>query len=604
MCGIISCVGSDNVVSRLVTGLENLEYRGYDSAGIAVENNSSLSIYKQSGQISDLKNAIVQNLPESEIGIGHTRWSTHGPPTDENAHPHTGESDQVAVVHNGIIENHETLKNELRTRGHEFESDTDTEVIPHLIEAHMNDGATPREAFDRAIERLDGSYATVAMVEGTDTLLATRQDSPLVLGRRNGEYYLASDVPAFLEFTERVSYLEDGDIVEVSQDGAHITDADGNVTSRQIETVDWDPEETGKGRYDHYMLKEIDSQPTALRKSIRGRIDAEAGEVSFENLDADSVDGIDQIHLVACGTSYHAAMFGSNLMNRRGISATAYRANEYTDTIPVDERTLTIAVTQSGETADTLSAVRRAASEGAQTLAVTNVIGSTAAREVDTPVYIRAGPEIGVAATKTFSSQAVTLALLSEQFADTFPDATPRDDATEFLQALERLPDDVQHLLETSRAEGLSQLHRDWSSFFFIGHELNYSVALEGALKFKEITYEHAEGFPSGGLKHGPLALVTPDTAIFTLLSSDPDGQTRSNAEEARARGADIITVAPESVDVDDVAAHKLLIPDTHPELTSLLANVQLQLVSYHTARQLERPIDKPRNLAKSVTVR
>ncbi|MBX0295773.1 glutamine--fructose-6-phosphate transaminase (isomerizing) [Haloarcula nitratireducens] len=604
MCGIIACVGTDDAVDRLITGLENLEYRGYDSAGIAVKNGHGVSIYKQSGQISDLKNTIVQNLPDGEIGIGHTRWSTHGPPTDENAHPHTAESERVAVVHNGIIENYEELKSDLRARGHEFESDTDTEVIPHLIEGYMDEGADAREAFERTIDSLEGSYATVALVEGHEKLLATRQDSPLVLGQQNGEYYLASDVPAFLEFTNQVSYLEDGDVAEVSAEGATITDADGEEVSRDVETVEWDPEETGKGAYDHFMLKEIDSQPESLRKTIQGRVDPEAGEVTLDALEEADLEGVEQVHLVACGTSYHAAMFGSNLMNRRGIPATAHRANEYTDTIPVDGNTLTIAVTQSGETADTLTAIRRAEKKGAQTLAVTNVIGSTVAREVDTPVYIRAGPEIGVAATKTFSSQAVTLSLLAEHFADDLPQGTPREDREEFLAALERLPEDIQRLLDTTEAERLSRHHLDKEAFFFIGHELNYSVALEGALKFKEITYEHAEGFPSGGLKHGPLALVTPETTIFTLLGSGPSTQTRSNAEEARARGANIVTVAPESVDVDDVADERLTIPDTHPDLSSLLANIQLQLVSYYTARQLERPIDKPRNLAKSVTVR
>jgi glucosamine--fructose-6-phosphate aminotransferase (isomerizing) len=604
MCGIIAVAGADDGVDRLITGLENLEYRGYDSAGIAVKNGHGLSIHKQSGQISDLKTTIAENLPEGDVGIGHTRWSTHGPPTDDNAHPHTAETDEIAVVHNGIVENHEELKADLRARGHEFDSDTDTEVIPHLIEAHLEDGAEPREAFERTVDALEGSYATVAMIEETETLYATRQDSPMVLGRDDGEYYLASDVPAFLEFTNRVSYLEDGDVVAISPDGVTITDADGDEVDRDVETVEWDAEETGKGGYDHFMLKEIQEQPTSLQQTIEGRIDAENGEVTLDALDGDELDGVENVHLIACGTSHHAAMFGATLLNRRGVPATAYRANEYTDSIPVDENTLAIAVSQSGETADTLNALRRAQANGADTLAVTNVVESTVAREVDTPVYIRAGPEIGVAATKTFSSQAVTLALLAEHFAATDPDATPRDDPTAFLEALAAFPDALQAVLDESRARRVTRRHLDQESYFFIGHELEYPVALEGALKFKEITYEHAEGFPSGGLKHGPLALVTPESTIFALFGKDPDDQTISNTEEARARGANVVAVATEAAKVDGLADHTLRIPDTHPDLAGLLANVQLQLVSYYTARRLDRPIDKPRNLAKSVTVK
>ena len=604
MCGIIACIGSDDAVGRVVTGLRNLEYRGYDSAGIAVENGNELTVCKQSGQISELESQIVDGVPEGTVGIGHTRWSTHGPPTDRNAHPHTAENGAVAVVHNGIIENYEELKQELRARGHEFTSETDTEVIPHLVESKLDDGMAPREAFVETIDLLEGSYAIAALVRGENTVFATRNDSPLVLGVDDDEYYLASDVPAFLEFTSRVRYLEDGDVLEVSPETAKITDTDGEPVTREMEHVDWDPEETGKGQYDHFMLKEIDSQPDALSNTISGRVDASSGTIDLEEFDDVDLASVSSVHVVACGTSYHAAMYGAIQLNRRGIEATAHRANEYTDGIPLDEDNLVVAVTQSGETADTLNALRRATAAGADTVAVTNVVGSTAAREADRSVFIRAGPEIGVAATKTFSSQAITLALFAERMAAAHPDGSQREDMQAFLEALESFPSDVDRLLKRSQAETLSREVRDEKSYFFIGHELAHPVALEGALKFKEITYEHAEGFASGALKHGPLALVTPETTVFAVFTGNNPEQTRTNAKEAQARGAKVVSIATERSGIDDFADRRLTIPETHPDLAALLANVQLQLISYYTARLLDRPIDKPRNLAKSVTVK
>ncbi|MDL5363598.1 glutamine--fructose-6-phosphate transaminase (isomerizing) [Halalkalicoccus sp. NIPERK01] len=602
MCGIIACVGSDDAVDTVLTGLKNLEYRGYDSAGLAIQNGSDLVVRKRAGKISDLTDGFVKELPRGVSGIGHTRWSTHGPPTDANAHPHTSASGDVAVVHNGVISNYEELRSELEGLGYSFESDTDTEVIPHLVEHYLEDGLDSDRAFRAAVERLEGSYAIALMIEGEDTVRAARQGSPLVVGLHDDAYYLASDVPAFLEFTDEVIYLEDGDVVTVENGSLSITDLDGGPVSREIDTVDWDPEETGKGGYDHYMLKEIESQPESLSNTIRGRIDPDDPAVHLEGFPSGCFEDVTEVHFVACGTSYHAALYGARLLDEANVRVRTSRASEFTGRVPDPEGTLVVPVTQSGETADTLGALRAARKAGARTLAVTNVVGSTVSREADEVLYIRAGPEIGVAATKTFSSQVVTLALLVERLTEEIEGAHAREDLGSFLEALSVLPNQIEEVIRTSRAEALSSKYDDRDAYFFIGHALQHPVALEGALKFKEITYEHAEGFAAGELKHGPLALVTPGTPIFALFDGKHDEKTHTNAKEAQARGAEIIAVTA-SERTAEFADDVLVIPDTHPDLSGLLANVQLQFVSYYTARLLGRPIDKPRNLAKSVTV-
>ncbi|RQH00380.1 glutamine--fructose-6-phosphate transaminase (isomerizing) [Natrarchaeobius oligotrophus] len=603
MCGIIGHVGDGNAVDTLINGLENLEYRGYDSAGVAVQNGSGIAVQKRSGEVDELKASIENVSLEGNVGIGHTRWSTHGPPTDENAHPHTDDTEDVAVVHNGIIENYAELKAWLRDRGHVFTSETDTEVIPHLIQHYLDGGLDNEAAFRRAIDELEGSYAVTAMFSGEHVLYATREGSPLVVGIEDQEFFLASDVPAFLEYTDDVVFLEDGDVVIVDEDGIEFTDVDGNPVSRETETIDWDPEQAGKGGYDHFMLKEIHEQPTALAQAIEGRVDSETPAIRLEDFRNGTFDGVENVQLVACGTSYHAALYGSLALNRAGVRATALLANEYSaSSPPIDDGTLVIAVTQSGETADTLNALRRANADGARTLTVTNVVGSTAARTADDALFIRAGPEIGVAATKTFSSQVVMLLLLAQRITD---DARgePAADLDALLSELRRMPDRLDALLSWSDAEAIARRYDGSQSYFFIGRGLGFSVALEGALKFKEITYGHAEGFASGELKHGPLALVTPETPVFAVFTGREDEKTLKNAEEAQTRGAPIVAVCPDGHRAVDVADAHLEIPETHPALAGLFANVQLQLVSYHAASLLDRPIDKPRNLAKSVTV-
>ena len=604
MCGITGCVTDGTVLETLLTGLQNLEYRGYDSAGVAVQNGSGIAIRKGAGEVSDLADGLREATPDGPVGIGHTRWSTHGSPSDENAHPHTDCTGDVAVVHNGIIENYDALREELQAAGHVFTSETDTEVVPHLVERYLARGESPAGAFRSAVDHLEGSYAIAALVDGAEGVYATRSGSPLVLGIADGACYLASDVPAFLEFTDDVVYLEDGDIAEVGPGGYDLVDGEGYRVDRPVQTVDWVPEDAEKGGYDHYMLKEIHEQPAALRQTVRGRADPDGGRVQFENLPAGAFGTVDRVVFVACGTSYHAALYASTLLERRGVPARAVRASEFTgQPATLGDDTLVVGVTQSGETADTLGALRRAHQCGLETLAVTNVVGSTAARECDRALFIRAGPEIGVAATKTFSSQVVTLLLLAERLAvDTGTGHS--EDLQGLLHAVQTLPETVQRTLDTSDAREVARTYQHSDAYFFIGRGSAYSVALEGALKLKEITYEHAEGFAAGELKHGPLALVTPETPVIAVFTGEHEERMLSNVEEVRARGAPVVAVAPADIDgVADLADHVLSVPPTHPEVVGILGNVQLQLLAYRTATLLDRPIDKPRNLAKSVTV-
>ncbi|MFC7203556.1 glutamine--fructose-6-phosphate transaminase (isomerizing) [Haloferax namakaokahaiae] len=602
MCGIIACIGQGaETVDTLLSGLSSLEYRGYDSAGIAVSTASGIDVRKREGELVNLRDDLSAQPISGVFGIGHTRWSTHGPPTDENAHPHTDGEGRVAVVHNGIIENYQTLRDELEARGCTFVSDTDTEVIPHLIAAYLDEGHDAEESFRKAVSRLDGSYALAAIVAGVDAIFATRQDSPLVVGIGDGTYYLGSDVPAFLEYTSNVVYLEDGQSVILRPDGWQVTDSDGSALEPEVHTVEWDAEQTGKSGYEHFMLKEIHEQPTALRQCLSGRLDRLSGDVTVE--DIGDLETPVRVQLVACGTSYHAALYGAQRFREVGIPAQAFLASEYATAPPPVDESLVIGVTQSGETADTLSALRAAKGRGAETLAVTNVVGSTAARECDHVMYIRSGPEIGVAATKTFSSQLVSLSLLIESVAPGVDSERTRA----LVESLWRLAGNVQSVLDNS-LDDIEELVDELSgsdAYFFIGRGYNAPVALEGALKFKEITYEHAEGFPAGELKHGPLALVTENTPVFALVTGDDAAarKTLGNIKEVQARGAPVVVVTDGVLEVERFADVVLRVPETDGLVGPLLVNVQLQLIAYEMAAHLNREIDKPRNLAKSVTV-
>ena len=475
MCGIVGSIGrDDDTVDVLMNGLRSLEYRGYDSAGIAL--GPELEVLRKSGELDALTEVVEANKPTGTYGIGHTRWSTHGPPTDRNAHPHTDESGRVAVVHNGIIENYAELKSKLKAQGVTFSSDTDTEVVPHLIAQALDAGDEPETAFHNTVDRLDGSYAIAAIIDGEETIFAARQGSPLVIGVDDDCTYLASDVPAFVEHTRDVIYLEDGQRVRADADGYTVFDDDREPVEVSIETVSYTAEETGKSGYDHYMLKEIHEQPTALRQCFSGRADALDGTISLEEVD--EIPQPDAVQFVACGTSYHAALYGASILREMGIPAEAYLASEYAlSPPPLSLGTLVVGITQSGETADTLAALRDAQSRGVTTLALTNTVNSTAARECDHAVYIRAGPEIGVAATKTFSSQLVGCNLLAEELVEGQRDLRP------LIESLRGLPDDVQSILDSSAAETLVEDYADSDAYFFIGRGTNVAVALEGALK-------------------------------------------------------------------------------------------------------------------------
>jgi len=597
MCGIVGCIGrGDGTLDVLMEGLRSLEYRGYDSAGIAL--GPSMRVLRKSGELDALAEVVEATEPTGTYGIGHTRWSTHGPPNDRNAHPHTDETGRVAVVHNGIIENYGELKAELQSSGVTFTSDTDTEVVPHLIARALEAGDDPETAFHNTVDRLDGSYAIAAIIDGSETIYAARQGSPLVLGVGDDCTYLASDVPAFVDHTRDVVFLKDGHRVIATKTGYTILDEHREPVDVDVETVSYTAEDTGKSGYDHYMLKEIHEQPTALRQCFSGRSDALDGTVTLEEID--SIPQPNAVQFVACGTSYHAALYGAAILREMGIPAEAYLASEYAlSPPPLSLGTLVVGITQSGETADTLAALRDAKSRGVSTLALTNTVNSTAARECDHAVYIRAGPEIGVAATKTFSSQLVGCNLLAEELVDGPRDLRP------LIESLRNLPDDVQSILDSSAAEALVDEYGGSDAYFFIGRGTNVAVALEGALKCKEISYEHAEGFPAGELKHGPLALVTPDTPVFAIVTGDDERarKTLGSIKEVQARGAPVIAVTDGESDAAEIADETLMIPETEERAAPVLANVQLQLFSYHLANALGRPIDKPRNLAKSVTV-
>ena len=584
-------------------GLRNLEYRGYDSAGVAlVGETSGLTVAKRSGEVDALT---VPDVPDATLGVGHTRWSTHGPPTDENAHPHTDCVGDVAVVHNGIVENHEALKRELAA--HEFTSDTDTEVIPHLIEEELAAQRGEGDLLDavRAVEeRLEGSYAICAVREGDDRIVVARRGSPLVLGRDDDATFVASDVTAFLEHTRDVTYLEDGDVAAMSAEGVEIY-ADGELVDRGVETVTWEADAAEKGGYEHYMRKEIHEQPEALRQTIAGRLDVDAGGVDLDvSFPPGFLADLEEIQIIACGTSNYAGRYAARLFEElSGVRATVEIASEYEfGAGRSPDRTLVVAVTQSGETADTLGAVRRANAAGARTFAVTNTLGSTVTREVDDTAFIRAGPEIGVAATKTFASQVATLAMLAVAIGRE-RGALAAADARPVLEGLRDLPGAVQQVLDNEDAvrEAATE-YGDSGAFFFVGRQLGVPVALEGALKLKEISYDHAEGFAAGELKHGPLALVTPDTPVLAVLTDGARAdETMNNVTEAQTRGAPAVgcVSAGEEYGTLDVS---LPVPDVGL-VEPLVANVYLQLFAYHVANDKGRSIDKPRNLAKSVTV-
>ena len=608
MCGIVGYTGPREAGPILIEGLKRLEYRGYDSAGIAlVDDAGDLFVEKRAGKLSNLQTAIADRTPHAAIGLAHTRWATHGRPNDLNAHPHQDCTGEITVIHNGIIENFRELRDELEARGHRLASETDTEAIAHLVEeAYEGDLA---DAVRAALRRLEGAYALVVMHRGeTNRLIGARQDVPLVVGVADGESFLASDVAAILAHTNRVIFLHEGDVADIRPEGVTITDVDGNPLEREVATIDWTPEAAEKGGYDHFMLKEIHEQPESLRQAITGRV-TRNDHIWLEELEGfdETLREIERIELIACGTAFYASLIGAAaLQDWTGIPTRANVGSEFRYAPPpVDGRTLVIAVTQSGETADTIAPTRLARERGAPVIAVTNTVGSAITRESDRVLFLQAGPEIAVAASKTFVTQVTTLVVLAAAIAKA-RGAMGAEQELELGAALRALPDAAARTLEnSSHAPDLARRYVNSRGFMFVGRGYTYPTAMEGALKLKEVSYVHAEGYPAGELKHGPISLLDAECPLVAVATrSSVYDKLISNVMEGRARDARVIAVATEGdPQIERFADDVCWVPDTHEALSPVLAIIPLQLFAYHVALARGTDVDQPRNLAKSVTV-
>ncbi len=608
MCGIVGYIGNKNVVEVLVDGLRRLEYRGYDSAGIALVRDGELHVRRSPGKLSFLEQVLVENPVDGVFGIGHTRWATHGRPTEENAHPHRDCTGKITLVHNGIIENYLELKEKLRSEGHTFVTETDTEVIAHLVESNYEGDL--EAALLKALPQLRGIYALVALSTDEDRkIVGARLGPPLVVGLGEDEYFIASDIPAILHHTRDVFFLDDREIVTLTPDGVRLRKYDGQEVEPEIQRINWDPIMAEKGGYKHFMLKEIYEQPRAVRDTLAGRFSLDSGQVYLDEigLDDDALRRIEKVNLVACGTSWHASLVGKFLieqMVRLPVEVDIGSEFRYRDPL-VDEKSLTVVISQSGETADTLAALREAKRKGSMTLAICNVMGSMVTREADGTLYTHAGPEIGVASTKAFTSQLVALNLLALHLAS-IRETMDADEIRKHLQELTRIPSLMEKILTQDPAiEELSKHFAHSEDFLYLGRGINYPIALEGALKLKEISYIHAEGYPAGEMKHGPIALIDHDMPVVALA---PDHATYekmvANMENVKARDGILIAVVTEgNEEMLRIADHTLFIPKSDPCLTPLVLIVPLQLLAYHIALRRGCDVDQPRNLAKSVTV-
>jgi glucosamine--fructose-6-phosphate aminotransferase (isomerizing) len=609
MCGIVGYVGKRNASEVLIDGLKRLEYRGYDSAGLALRTQDGLLILKEVGKVADLEELLRQKAPVSSQGIGHTRWATHGGVTLANAHPHRDGSGRFAIVHNGIIENFMELKEELEREGVTFVSETDTEAIVHLIARSYPETGDIIKTLVWLQKKLRGSFALVMMQQDfPDRIYCVRKGSPLVVGKGEGESFCASDVPAFLPYTRNVQYLDEGDIAEISLNRIHIWDENGDPAERPVITVDWDVSMTEKSGFSHYMLKEIHEQGMVLRSTLKGRISE--GRTSIEQelgWDPETVSRWERIHIVACGTSYYAALVAERVLEKwTDLDIKVDIASEYRyRNIKCDQSTLAVFVSQSGETADTIAAQRKARSQGAHCLAITNVRGSTLAREVHSVLLLKAGPEIGVAATKTFTGQMAALFLVSLQLGRLRNVLCPAEEerlVNEFLQ----IPYKVELMLEREQEiRDLAEKLKEKKNFLFIGRGISYPIALEGALKLKEISYVHAEAYAAGEMKHGPIALLEPEVPVVAVIPRDGlYEKTLSNIQEAKARNAPIVAVCTEGdTHIGKHVVSMVEVPWTDEEFSPFLTVVPLQFLAFHIALLKGREIDQPRNLAKSVTV-
>ena len=612
MCGIVGYVGDKQVVPLIIGGLRKLEYRGYDSAGIAVvDENHELKIRRAEGKLRNLEVALRENPLDGTYGVGHTRWATHGRPTEENAHPHRDCTGRVVVVHNGIIENYLQLKDDLRKKDHRFVTETDTEIVAHLIEEHLKSGADFEDAVRKTVAELRGIFAlSMLSADAPDTIISARQGPPVVIGLGEGEYFVASDIPAILEHTRNIFFLGDGEIAVMTRDGVRVTDFAGQNVEPQKQHITWDPIEVEKGGFKHFMLKEIYEQPRAVRETVEGRISLDNGRVFLDEMkgltEAD-FKRFTSIKIAACGTSWHAGLAGKYMIEQLArINVDVDYASEFRYRDPVlDENTLLLVISQSGETADTIAPTRLARERGCPVIAVTNTVGSAITREADAVLFLQAGPEIAVAASKTFVAQVTTLIVLAAGIGR-IRGTLPEDEERELAGALRRLPEAAQRALDS--AAGASELARRYVNsrgFMFVGRGYGYPAALEGALKLKEISYLHAEGYAAGELKHGPISLLDAECPLVAVATrSSVYEKLISNVMEGRARDAKVIAVATEGDEqIERFADDVCWVPDTHEALSPILAVIPLQLFAYHTAVARGTDVDQPRNLAKSVTV-
>ncbi len=604
MCGIMGYTGRSDAVPVILDGLSKLEYRGYDSAGIAIHRGDDIEIIKRKGRLADLVQALGQT-PASHLAIGHTRWATHGVPSDTNAHPHSDCSGQITLVHNGIIENYASLRKGLMLEGHDFISETDTEVLVHLVERYYQ--GSLEEAVRQALTQVQGSFAIAAIsVNEPHTIIAAKKDSPLIIGLGENEYYVASDIPAILGRTSRVYILEDNEFAVLTPDGVRLSDFAGTPRQKEVFEVSWDPVAAEKNGYEHFMLKEIHEQPEAVRQTLRGHIKDGRADFSALNLD-ELLNGIKKIYIVACGTAFHAGLVGRMAIEKLArIPVETDIASEFRyREILWEPDQLMIVISQSGETADTLAALREARRHGIKVLAVTNVVGSSIAREADQVIYTHAGPEIAVASTKAYTTQLVIMYLLALYLGEKrgiLSEAELLELGRE-LTGMDKLVEKA--LGEEEKIKALAKRHTGVQATFFLGRGFDYAVAMEGALKLKEISYVHAEAYAAGELKHGPLALICEGVPVMTLITQDHlVDKSMSNIKEVKARGGVVIAICKENLQEEcQECDEQILLPDVNPVLAPIIAVVPLQIFSYYMAVMRGADVDKPRNLAKSVTV-
>ena len=613
MCGIIGYIGSKPVVPVLLDGLRRMEYRGYDSAGVALVSADGITLRRAAGKLANLESTIREEPLDGLYGVGHTRWATHGRPTEENAHPHRDCTGRIVVVHNGIIENYLDLKRELQAQGHKFTTETDTEIVAHLVEREMKDDGL-ENAVRRALLSMRGMFAIVLVsADDPEKIVAVRNGPPIVVGLGDKEFFVASDIPAILSHTRDVVFLADEEMAVITRTGVQFTDYSGREVSKTTQRVLWDPIAAEKGGHKHFMLKEIYEQPTASRDTILGRVSLDSGRIFLEDLNIPdaTLRAVDKVTLLACGTSWHAALVGKYLIESLAqVRVEVDYGSEYRYRNPiVGSHELTIIITQSGETADTLAALREARKKGACSIAICNVVGSMATREADGTVYTHAGPEIGVASTKAFTSQLVALQLLALYMAQVRETLSAEEIRVQ-IEALLQLPQLIEQAIKASApVEKMAERFYARKDFLFLGRGINYPIALEGALKLKEISYIHAEGYPAGEMKHGPIALIDESMPVVAIAPDDHVFEKMvGNVQEAKARGGSVIAVTTAgdsrmAAVLDETRDVILAMPRTTPLLTPVIMTIPLQLLAYHIAVRLGCDVDQPRNLAKSVTV-